>query len=598
MENEERKWPEVIMICLDCTEEEAEQKRAEAGYENLKVVHAAFEKEGLKSVFGAILDTDASYVCFAEPEKISDPNKICRMVKFLEDKKTLGSVFCRNEYTDEAGEHIAWMRKVWMEYLDNMGGAVNGTGFLLMCLLIEENLFGNLESCMLRREIFIDKEFLINHVECSREEERQLLIFECMYGMGVGIIKELLVKNVEKKLAIEESYKYHKGYKSLRDKILRQVYKQSNYSSRELPLFYRSYMEGLDRRSFVNDVEKKITFFHGGPTERYMLEPIAEEAEKRGYEVIFSQNLGEKAEIGIYCSHVGSMQMAKFSAKFSIILFHDMTQGDLDWPDLWNDEPWDEFDMGILPGKVWTEHWRKCSGFFYAHPKLGVYEAGYPKGDYACSPELAVRSQELKSSLNLKYDRSILYAPAWENDDKEDDFVKALCDLPVNLLIKQGAWRRHPIVDNVRRMREMHEGKYDNVYYIEDTENIMHIYPFCDLVVSEESGAMTEALLFQKPSVAVMDWLIPDQNPPRPSSVPYDYVYKCKKAQLREQVETALARIEKGIETVGMEPFFSHIGKACSNILDLIEYYIGESENADCLSMEVIPIHRLHGLWD
>ena len=130
----------------------------------------------------------------------------------------------------------------------------------------------------------------------------------------------------------------------------------------------------------------------------------------------------------------------------------------------------------------------------------------------------------------MKYDFSILYAPSWENDGKEDDFITALASLNVNLLIKQAHWsdRYSHIIENIRQMRALHEGKYDNVYYIEPEESIMTALAMCDLVVSDESSVMAEGLMFGKMSIAVTDWLIPDTTPSRFAEVPMDYVIKCQ----------------------------------------------------------------------
>lgn len=119
----------------------------------------------------------------------------------------------------------------------------------------------------------------------------------------------------------------------------------------------------------------------------------------------------------------------------------------------------------------------------------------------------------------------------------------------------------------------------------------------CDLVVSDESSVMTEALLFGKPSIAVMDWVIPEEEP-RYSAVSVDYVHKCNKAQLRECVEQMVDRIKEGGKVERAEKVFSNIGRSASDIMDLIEYYIGEKEECDCLDKEIYPIHMLHGLWD
>lgn len=587
--------PGVTLICLDCTDEEKELVK-QTEYENLDIKYISWKSDGLHGVFQIILDTQNPYICFEETGKRSAYDKVKKMVDFLEQTEIAGCVICQQEYVLSDETHIGWMSQVYMRELERNGSVLNGKGMLEISLNTEANLYGSLTCCMLRKERFINKDFLLNYMMCDREEERMLMMFECLYGMNVGRIGESLVKVIEKDIDIEASRQDIKLFNALREKILSGVYKRKGYVDSRLPSCYIN--DSIKKRLKSGEVKKEITLFHMGKAEYFVMEPLAKEAEKRGYQVTFSEDIGKEAEIGIYCSHVGCLQRGKWHAKFSVIMLHDMTQGELDWPDLWNEEPWNNFDIGILPGKTWAERWQSCSGFRYAHPKLGVYEAGYPKGDYVYDEEYRLRAEKLKQSLNLKYDKTIMYAPSWENDGKEDEFVKALCDLPVNLLIKQGQFMSYPeIFNNIVQMRKMHEGKYDNVYYIEPVCNIMDAYPFCDVVVSDESGALTEALLFNKPSVAVMDWLIPDVYPSRYSVVPVDYVHKCNKAELRETVEKVLA--EEKYECVEKsKQVFSHMGCASSNILDLIDFYIGQSENEACLATEIKPKYRLHGLWD
>lgn len=585
--------PGVTLICLDSIELEQEEK---IEYESLCVEYVSWKTDGLHGVFQVILDTENPYICFTETGKMSDCNKIQKMVEFLEEYKNTGCVLCQQEYILENGTHVSWMKQMYMRELDKNGKVLNGNGLLELSLNLEENLFGSLTCCMLRREYFINKDFLMNYLEYSKAEEQMLLMFECLYGMNVGRISENLVKVIERDLDIAGSLQEDRLFKSLKDRILNGVYKRKAGNSIALPGCYLHNRD--DRHKFVGQVEKDITLFHMGKAEYYVLEPLAKEAEKRGYHVSFSEDIGKEAEIGIYCSHVGCLERGGYHAKLSLIMLHDMTQGELDWPNLWNEESWDGFDIGILPGKTWTERWKTCSGFAYAHPKLGVYEAGYPKEDYIYQEESRIRTENMKKSLGLLYDKTILYAPSWENDGKEDDFVQALCDLPVNLLIKQGTFDNMPSIrKNISKMREMHEGKYDNVYYMDARSNIMDAYPFCDVVVSDESGALTEALLFGIPSIAVVDWLIPDVSPSRFSFVPVDYVNKCKKEELRKTVEKVLGD-GKCVRERQANQLYSNRGKASSNILDLVDYYTGQSDNKECLNMEVQPCHKLHGVWN
>ena len=180
-----------------------------------------------------------------------------------------------------------------------------------------------------------------------------------------------------------------------------------------------------------------------------------------------------------------------------------MAQGSDSWPNLWEVERWNNFDIGILPGRSWAERWTDCSCFYYTHPRSGVYELGYPMSDTIHGEELQKRASELRRELGLKYDYTILYAPSWENDGKEDDFIQALSSLKVNLIIKQACWNFLPEIQaNVEEMRKLHEHHYDNVYYIEQEESIMNAIALCDLLVSEESSVMAEAILLNKPSIS------------------------------------------------------------------------------------------------
>lgn len=598
----ERNLPQgVTMICLDCDKDRIQQIE-QLGYKNLKIAQVDMQTEGMRKVFQIILDDTNPYITFAEKNRNSSDDKLEKMVEYLEKVSKADTVLCFWEYRNEGGEHVAWMKKLWREWIKSNTPHLNGSAILELSLSNEENYFGNLECCMFRRERYINKKFLLDAIDCNKQEEKLLLMFEALYGMRVAIMQEIMVCNKEVPLNVITAIQDYESYTGLRNKIMHSVYHKSDYKSKELPTVFSQMVYGnYDRRKHVKPVKKEITFFVMGRSEYHNLEPLAMEAEKRGYGVRFSYELNEPAEIGVYCSHIGCIHnYGGVAAKFSIILLHDMTQGELDWPDLWNDEPWNEFDIGILPGEDWAKRWRKCSGLHYTHPRLGVYILGYPKGDLIYREEVLQRSKQLKEMLNLKYPNTIIYAPSWENDGKEDEFVQALCDLPVNLVIKHGNFDEHypDILKNIREMRELHEGKYDNVYYVEPKENIMTVIPLCDILVSDESSVMTEALLYNKPSIAVTDWLIPDEKPHRKAAVPFDWVYKCEKHQLKETTEGLLHKIKAGETVSKTAEVFSNIGNTCSDIMDLIEYYTGERESCDALEHELRPMHQYHGMWD
>lgn len=333
------------------------------------------------------------------------------------------------------------------------------------------------------------------------------------------------------------------------------------------------------------NVKKSITMFYTDKGEYFNLKPIGDEAVRRGFEVEYTEDLLKKAEIGIYCQHVCHPE----NSRFSVVLLHDMAQGHNRWPNLWEKENWNIFDLGILPGKFWGDMWEKCSMLSYARPRCGCFAMGYPKGD---RPRDHYDIDELRARFELSYEKTILYAPSWENDEKEDDFIRALVSLPVNLLIKHANWpdEYQRITDNINEMRRLHDGIYANVHYMEPEENIMDAIALCDVIVSDESSVMTEGILMNKPSIAVFDWLIPDTVPSRFASVPFDYVIKCKKVELREYIERFISgepifdkTLEKG------RNFFSNIGSCSRDIVDAIEYYTGMAENTGFMKWKLEP---------
>jgi hypothetical protein len=350
------------------------------------------------------------------------------------------------------------------------------------------------------------------------------------------------------------------------------------------------------------DLERKITLIYTDMGEYYNLKPIADEAERRGFEVRFTQDILENAEVGIYCQHVCFPE----NSKFSVILLHDLAQGHNRWPYFWELEQWNNFDIGILPGKTWGQMWEKCGCMPYARPRCGVFEMGYPKSDQANDSNLREYAKDLGRKLGLKYDKTILYAPSWENDGKEDDFVKALCDMPVNLLVKQAhCAEANDLIkrnnDNIRKMREIHEGNYENLYYIETKESIIVAILLCDMLVSDESSTMGEAAMFGKPSIAVTDWLIPDTIPSRYASVPMDYVIKCKKNELRSTAEALLTDPKQFEEVLSRRKnAFSNAGNVCEDIMDAIEYYaFGKTNtNRHFETRKLISRYDTDSLWN
>lgn len=325
----------------------------------------------------------------------------------------------------------------------------------------------------------------------------------------------------------------------------------------------------------MRKLKKDLTLIYSDSAEKQIFKPIAEEAERRGYKVKLTDDKFAKCEIGFYCQHINFPQFSKFS----LIMLHDIIQQYGNWPDLWIREPWNKYDVGILPSNQWIKNWNQCSQWYYANPRIGMYQIGWPKADnYA-----GIDREKYKKEFNAKYgldDKrpTILYAPAWENDHKQDDFVQAMLKLDVNILIKQAGispdynQQYHDMYYAIIEMAELHKG-IPGVTILDPKTNIFEAIMACNILVSEESSTMCEAAMMGIPAVSVSNWLIPDTDPKRYPECNYDFVFMTKKEELTSFVDSILKNYDEYVEKV--EEFrkltFGEVGGCAKKIMDIID---------------------------
>ncbi len=556
--------PEITLICVDCTDEAIDSQVAMLAYPRLNVVKATSGPDLLPDILQFSREAESKYICFLEPGQHIEADKLERMAKYMEENAIIEGVICRRDYCAD-GEPVAGADWQSREIFSHR--RADGTSLLEYSIANNINLYGNLSTLMIRTQVIPGKLADLEDIPGTSHIRTVVLNWLLVYDTSLYMIPDVLVHTelqpMDEELFIQDKMEFISFINHLKSARM------------------------IERRDFPapvpdvpEDIEKKITFFYTDRGEYLNLEPVAKEAARRGYEVNFTKDINEKAEIGVYCQHYSQPE----NSKFSVVLLHDMAQGHNRWPDFWNAEPWNRYDMGILPGNDWAERWKTSAAFYYANPKRGAFLFGYPKSDYAESAEFLEDARRRRDELGLIYDTTILYAPSWEYGDKEEDFIRALASLKVNLLIKQSDWPPFysDIIKNIHDMRQRHEGKYENVYYMEMTDNIWLALKMCDLVVSDESSVMTEALMFGIPSIAVTDWLIPDKTPPRPASVPFDYVHKCKKVELREYVERILSGDMAALDIEQMrKDHFCNAGHCCEDILDAIEHFTQGGEASD-----------------
>lgn len=546
--------PLVSLICMSDSEKDISVFLSEQQYKNLNVFYASadnFEND----ICTYLASAGSKYISFYEPFHKYDPCKLANMVLFADRQANLDALICDRNFIDENGTIIANPDYIYQNTVN--GNVFYGRQLIEASISNNINIYGNLSTLLLSTQYAKKLQLIPYNVPYSI---RKLAFFyQLLLPAKTGFINTTLVSTVL------QPYKNPGKITAHYENFIQLLYSEGKISQTKQKKT-QSYL------SVFEPIKREITFFYSDKGEYYNLKPLEDEAKKRGYNTILTENLTQKAEIGIYCQHFCSPE----NSKFSVILLHDLAQGHNRWPNIWEIERWDKFDIGILPGQAWADRWAQCACQYYANPRCGAFNLGYPKNDMIHSDALLKRAQELRQQLHLKYDVSVLYAPSWENDGKEDDFVTALSSLKVNLVVKQAFFPPNfaPIIENITHMRKLHEGKYENLFYIETDESIQTALTLCDLIVSDESSVMSEAIMFHKPSIAVTDWLIPDTIPSRYASVPMDYVIKCKKYQLREYVTKLIQApedfnimLKKGIKE------FDSPKNVCKNIIDAIEFY-------------------------
>lgn len=322
-------------------------------------------------------------------------------------------------------------------------------------------------------------------------------------------------------------------------------------------------------------LKKEITFIYMDTAEQQIYKPIAEEAERRGYNVRLTDDKFAECEIGFYCQHVNFPQYSKFS----FIMLHDITQQHGNWPDIWLREPWNKYDVGFLPDQQWIDNWNKCSQYYYANPRRGVYKIGWPKADNYSGIDRDSYKKEFNKRFGLRDDLiTVLYAPSWENDGKQDDFVQAMLKLNVNIIIKQSNVTPDLFPDMYKAVQEMNalHKNIERVHIIDPKTNIFEVIMGSDILVSEESSTMCEATMMGVPAVAVDNWPIPDVRPCRMPECDYDFVFRTKKEQLSEFIDNMINNYDKyRTKTIQYSrAVFGEVGQSSKIIMDIVDDFV------------------------
>ena len=338
-------------------------------------------------------------------------------------------------------------------------------------------------------------------------------------------------------------------------------------------------------------MKKKITFYFRDLAQKHLFKYISTHFNKKKFEIHFTQNLNDKSDIGFYAADTNLIK--KINSKLSFISLGGMDQGKLFWPNLWIKESWERFDFGILPGSKWANMWKQSSWHKNSRPKLGVILTGWPK------------SENLKKfKIKKKKMNTILYAPCFETDGKGEDVVNTIINTKIKLLIKHLPWnQKHESIqfkdvrkniNNMTKYAQLKLGK--RVTIINSKKNIMKYYNKADILITDESSVMYEALLYDLPAVSCFDWpmRINNINKPRKIKRDNDVCNYTSKDNLQKKIFEMLKdknSLQKKIKRQ-KKIHFSYLNRSGKNLSIFLENYLKTKK----IKFQIKPRYKINYL--
>lgn len=123
--------------------------------------------------------------------------------------------------------------------------------------------------------------------------------------------------------------------------------------------------------------DRSVTLFADGVIAGGALRQVGTVARAAGYRVTWAETSDEAADVGIYC--LSQAKIREVNANFPVILPRGPGHHAGSWPRFWRDQPWDRFDLGLLPSPYWLHLWRTQGQSIRSRsPRYGAVLSGWP----------------------------------------------------------------------------------------------------------------------------------------------------------------------------------------------------------------------------
>ena len=364
-----------------------------------------------------------------------------------------------------------------------------------------------------------------------------------------------------------------------------------------------------------DDPIRTVNLYYTDGIELATLLPIGHSLAERGLTITPTEDLDKPADLGIYACHANIFfdfrvnRWSEPASRFSVICLHDLGQtagGD----DYFFRESWHRFDLGLLPGPRLESFWQQSARRGSLGPRLGTRVVGWPKFDHvhADPKQFAEMTSTLRSDLGLsEAKRTVLLACSWSDRQQLADTLSVIDRDDVNLVVKypqfpppsaSTPWFDRWLAARAEMLRAKEVAEHTaGVFVADEHVDVYALVALADVVVSNGSNVLYEAVLMEKPGVSVRDWRHPsgprgwDTTAPR---VDVEGVVNAGVETLGEAVYAAL-RLPLGLRQGGSHSLVPSETRgsagplAAAAILEAIEFYGLAEPGADARTAPVAP---------
>lgn len=143
----------------------------------------------------------------------------------------------------------------------------------------------------------------------------------------------------------------------------------------------------LSKGRIISAMKPTVTLYSMDNAELASLTNIKIEFERRGYEVLRSEDLNEKSEIGIYSIHANHFYdfdlgiLKRPNSLFSVSMLHDFGQDNGEQHNYFRNDTWEIFDFGLVINDSWGQFLKNAISSGVKGPLHGFAIGGYPKSD-------------------------------------------------------------------------------------------------------------------------------------------------------------------------------------------------------------------------